>query len=152
MYICYKYIASLFVCFTKALLMSEIVWVTSYLGDPSLSTESDWVAALGSLLWTSSPVNPQKPLGTCGHAQTCTEKVLRLYLKKVFELNFRAFLKVSLDVLLIGDVQVDRIDPLQKHRFLSCTRTIMPAGYSGKCTSWVLNQEINTILEHGFPL
>lgn len=46
--------------------------------------------------------------------QVWTEKV-GIYLKKTFELNFRAVLKLLLNLLLMGYVQVDRIDPLQKH-------------------------------------
>lgn len=44
----------------------------------------------------------------------CTEKI-GIYLQKIFELDFRAVLKILLNLLLIGYVQVDRIYPLQKH-------------------------------------
>lgn len=51
------------------------------------------------------------------------KRVFRSYLEKSFELNFRAVFKVLLNLLLIRNVQIDGIDPLQQHRFLPRTQT-----------------------------
>lgn len=91
-----------------------------------------WVsrsASLTSLNFSSCRQTHSQPKRTCGHMQDWRkkEKEKWTYPEKIFELNFRAVLKLFLNLLLIGYVQVDWIDPLQQHRFLWCTQTNMPA-------------------------
>lgn len=40
------------------------------------------------------------------------------YLEEIFELDLRAVLELLLNVLLVGYVQVDGVDPLQQQRLL----------------------------------
>ena len=50
--------------------------------------------------------------------ETVKAEKKRSYLEKIFELNFRAILKLLLNLLLIGNIQVHWINPLQQQRLL----------------------------------